>query len=457
MSADATPDAMPDATILEIAAPAFAPRVQPGDDLASQVHAAIEGLRWADGSSGLADGDVVVVTSKVVSKAEGRIIAATSREAAIDAESVRIVASRTTPRGVTRIVETSHGLVMAAAGVDASNVEEGRVVLLPADPDASARALAIALRARTGARVAVVVTDTMGRPWRMGVTDVAIGSAGLTVLDDHTGRVDSFGRTLEMTVVAIADEIAAAADLVKSKLGDRPVAVVRGMGPWVTDDLESGCRAVIRPIEEDLFRLGTREAMLEAPAHRRTVRAFLDEPVDPALLRSALQAAITAPAPHGTTPWRFVVLEPGAARERLLAAMAERWRTDLQGDGLESDAIEARLARGRLLHAAPVVVLPFVDLSAAHAYPDARRSAAEREMFLVSGGAAVQNLMISLAASGAGSAWIGSTMFCPDVVQETLRLDEHLAPLGAIAVGMPAHPRRPREPRDVEGFLLPAR
>lgn len=439
---------------LEIAAPAFARRVQPGDDLAALVDEAVATIRWADGTSGVADGDVVVVTSKIVSKAEGRLVAADDRDEAITAETVRVVASRTTPRGVTRIVETRHGLVMAAAGVDASNVEAGHVVLLPADPDASARALALGLRERTGATVAVVVTDTMGRPWRLGVTDVAIGSAGLRALDDHTGRVDSFGRTLEMTVVAIADEIAAAADLVKTKTGDRPVAVVRGMHAWVTEALDDGCRAVIRPIDEDLFRLGAREAMLEAPANRRTVRAFSDAPVDPSAVRAALQAAITAPAPHGTTPWRFLLLEQGPARTALLTAMADRWRADLAADGLTDEAVEARVARGRLLHTAPLVVLPFVDLVDAHHYADARRTAAERDMFLVAGGAAVENLMISLAANGIGTAWIGSTMFCADVVQRELGLDERLAPLGAVAVGMPAAPPRPRVERDAEAFLL---
>lgn len=440
---------------LAVVAPAFDHRVQPGDDLAALIGDALDEVRWPDGTTGVRDGDVVVVTSKVVSKAEGRVIAAESREAAIDEEAVRVVATRVTPRGTTRIVQTAHGLVMAAAGVDASNVEAGRVVLLPVDPDASARGLAAALRARTSAQVAVVVTDTMGRPWRMGVTDVSIGSAGLTVLDDHTGRVDSFGRTLEMTVVAIADEIAAAADLAKTKTGDRPVAVVRGMGAWVTASLEEGSRAIVRPLEEDLFRLGTREAMLAAPSHRRTVRSFRDEPVPPAILREAVEAAITAPAPHGTTPWRFLLLEPGAERDRLLDAMEEQWRADLTADGsLDADGIQARVARGRLLRTAPVVVLPFIDRAGFHDYPDERRATAERDMFLVAGGAAVQNLMISLAANGAGSAWIGSTLFCPDTVRSALGLDDALIPLGAVAVGMPAAAPRERAPRSADDVLL---
>ena len=186
------------------------PEVHPGDDFAALLVDGLRSVVWPDGSVGVVDGDVVVVTSKVVSKAEGRLIAAPDREAAIDAESVRVVATRETPRGVTRIVETRHGLVMAAAGVDSSNVAPGTIALLPVDPDASARDLRARLRSLLGVTVAVVVSDTMGRAWRQGLTDAAIGAAGLVVLDDHRGRVDPLGNPLEMTIVAVADEAAGA-------------------------------------------------------------------------------------------------------------------------------------------------------------------------------------------------------------------------------------------------------
>lgn len=435
------------------------PRVQPGDDLAALVAHAVGALTWPDGSTGLVDGDIVVITSKVVSKAEGRIVAAESRDEVIDTEAVREVAAKRTPRGLTRIVQTRHGLVLAAAGVDASNVDAGSVVLLPEDPDASARALAGHLRTSTGACVAVVVTDTMGRPWRMGVTDVAIGAAGLSVLDDFTGRQDSYGRTLEMTVVAIADEVAAAADLVKGKTADCPIAVVRGLSGYVTAALDVGCVPLIRPLEEDLFWLGTAEAIAEgrrtAPSHRRTVRRFTDEVVAESLIDESIAAAVTAPAPHHTTPWRFLVLRDEPIRLRLLDAMRERWMADLRSDGFTPQEIDRRVARGELLHDAPVIVLPFVDLAVgAHDYPDAHRAAAERDMFVTAGGAAVQNLMISIAAQGLGSAWIGSTIFCADVVREVCALPDSLQPLGAVAIGHPAAAAAPREVTATEGFRL---
>jgi len=197
------------------------PEIHPGDDLAQLLGDALEGTIEA--------GDILVITSKIVSKAEGRIVEAADREGAITAETKRLVASRVHKGGTTRIVETHLGLVMAAAGVDASNVPDGTIALLPVDPDASARALATALRARLGVAVGVILSDTFGRPWRDGQTDVAIGAAGLHVVDDLRGSTDAQGRVLEVTVPAIADEIAGAADLVKGKSTGRPVAVVRGL------------------------------------------------------------------------------------------------------------------------------------------------------------------------------------------------------------------------------------
>lgn len=435
------------------------PRIAPGDDLAALIAEGAAQVAWPDGTIGLTDGDIVVITSKVVAKAEGRIEQAASRDDLVLRESVRVIATKRTPRGETRIVQTAHGLVLAAAGIDASNTDPGTVVLLPVDPDASAARLRSELQQRTGARIAVVITDTMGRPWRMGLTDVAIGVAGLQPLDDHTGRVDAHGRTLEMTVIAIADEIAAAADLVKGKVDEVPVGIVRGMGAYATDADGPGATALIRPIDEDLFTLGTEEAIAlgraTAPASRRTIRHFTDAPVPADAVDRAIAAAVTAPAPHHTVPWRFAVLEPGDRRTTLLDAMAGRWRADLRADGISPDEIERRVSRGDLLRTAPIVIVPFVDLAAgAHQYPDAIRSAAEREMFLVSGGAAVQSLMIALAADGLGSAWISSTMFCAAVARDALGLAPSMQPLGAIAIGHPAERPTARAPRPNDDLLL---
>ncbi|TFC58760.1 coenzyme F420-0:L-glutamate ligase [Cryobacterium sp. TMB1-7] len=237
--------------------------VRAGDDLAATILAVA-----GPAASRLADGDILAVTSKIVSKAEGRQVAATDREQAIADETVRVVATRAHPGGVTRIVENRQGLVMAAAGVDASNVEHGTVLLLPVDPDASARGLCAALRAATGLHLGVLITDTVGRPWRDGQTDIAIGAAGVAVLDDLRGSMDAHGRRLDVTVAAVADEIAGAADLIKGKTSGNPVAVLRGLGHLVgaIDAGDRGARRLLRDTANDMFRVGSAEAYAEGYA-----------------------------------------------------------------------------------------------------------------------------------------------------------------------------------------------
>lgn len=232
------------------------PEVTAGADLAALI---------ADGTD-LRDGDVVAVTSKIVSKAEGRLTYGTRQEA-VDAELVRVVAQR----GETRIVQTRHGLVMAAAGTDTSNTAPGTVLLLPVDPDESARVLRTALKERYDVNVGIVVTDTLGRPWRNGQTDLAIGAAGVRVIEDLRGTTDSHGNVLAVTEPALADEIASAGELVKGKADGVPVAVLRGLQDAVLPVGEHGpgARALVRDAEFDMFSLGTREAARAAVLSRK--------------------------------------------------------------------------------------------------------------------------------------------------------------------------------------------
>ncbi len=242
-------------------APSGFPEVRPGDDLAELIASVVVST---GPTSAVREGDIVVVTSKIVSKAEGRVVAAADREQAITEQTVRVVATRERPGGPPlRIVENPLGLVMAAAGVDASNTPQGTVLLLPADPDASAARLRIALRERWGIdRLGVVVTDTAGRAWRDGLVDIAIGAAGIQVVDDLRGGVDAHGRPLSVTVTAVADEVAAATELVRGKAAGRPVAVVRGLGRYVPAGADAlpGARSLVRGGAEDLFREGTEQA-----------------------------------------------------------------------------------------------------------------------------------------------------------------------------------------------------
>ena len=224
-----------------------------GDDLVALIGAAA--------GDSLVDGDILVVTSKIISKAEDRFVAAADREEAITAETVRVVATRVAASGhTTRIVENRLGIIAAAAGVDASNTPDGTVLLLPVDPDASARALAAGLRDVTGAEIGVIISDTLGRAWREGQTDAAIGAAGIRVFDDLRGGTDAEGRPLVVTMPCVADELAAAADLVKGKTGRTPVAVIRGRSDLVGSLELPGARSIIRAREHDMFHTGAAES-----------------------------------------------------------------------------------------------------------------------------------------------------------------------------------------------------
>jgi coenzyme F420-0:L-glutamate ligase / coenzyme F420-1:gamma-L-glutamate ligase len=299
--------------------------VAPGDDLAVLVSAAIA----------LHDDDILVVTSKAVSKAEGQVQAGT-RDGALAGQTDRVVARR----AATSIVRTPHGLVLAAGGIDASNTARGTVVLLPVDPDASARRMRESLAADPGGRnVAVLVSDTAGRAWRRGQTDIAIGAAGIDVLLDHAGRTDRHGNELAVTAPAVADELAAAADLVKRKLDGRPAAVVRGLGSLVLPPGEHGPGAgtLVRDEAEDMFGLGAREAVLAA-LQADDPRGFgAPSTIDD--LADALRLVASGSAVHEERGGLVVALD-GAERERgalearvVTVAFAHGWRATFEPTG----------------------------------------------------------------------------------------------------------------------------
>lgn len=385
------------------------PEVRQGDDLATMLAATAPDLR---------DGDVIVLTSKAVSKAEGRIRTG-DRETAIDAETSRVVARR----GATRIVQTRHGFVLAAAGVDASNTDPGTVVLLPDDPDASARRIRSGIRERLGVTVAVVISDSFGRPWRNGLTDVALGLAGIEALDDLRGQWDTHGNPLDVTVTAVADEITGAADLVKGKLSGVPAAVVRGLAHRVSAADGKGVCPILRPADEDMFRYGSRDVVTA----RRTVREFSDAPVDPEALRRAVGAAITAPAPGQAVPSRFVLLESADARKRLLDAIPDSGTAEL--------------------HGAPQLVVPCL----ASGYESAH-ARGEREALIAAMGASIENLLVALAAEGLGSSWRPS--LGPEVVRRELGLPPMWEPMGTVGIGYPATSPPERPPLEPDDFLI---
>jgi len=371
------------------------PDVRPGDDLSGLIMA---GLRA--GKLTLQDGDVVAVTQKVVSKAEGRIVSEgpDGKEAWVRRESRRVVASR----GDVVIAETRHGFVCANAGVDASNVAAGLLTLLPEDPDGSAERIRTSLSGSTGADIGVVITDTFGRPWRTGVVNVAIGCAGLPALVDLRGTKDGLGRLLEVTVVALADEVAAASGLAMGKSDGIPAAVVRGVR---AEAEASPASALVRPPAEDLFRTSP----LQAIQDRVDATVFSERDVSRHVVGEATAAALNAPSPTGRESVVFVDVDSAPARRPILRA---------------ADA-EARAS----LADAPVVVVPVIRLRPG-------LPGLERDGRVAAGGAAVQNLLLALSAQGLASSWLLPDRFEPSRLAAALGLPDAVA-LGAVIAGWP--------------------
>jgi coenzyme F420-0:L-glutamate ligase/coenzyme F420-1:gamma-L-glutamate ligase len=317
------------------------PEVRAGDDLAALVLAAL-----AAAGQHLADGDVLVVSSKVLSKAAGLTLVTDDRDDVVATESVRLVAERRTPRGLSQVVQSAAGPVMAAAGVDASNTAPGTVLTLPPDPDAAARHLRARLRAQGAPRVAVVVSDTAGRAWRRGQVDFALGCAGLVVVDDLRGTQDASGQPLEVTERVLADEVAALADLVKGKTSGVPVALVRGLSGLVTDDDGPGAASLLRDPASDWFRLGHVEAVraaLGCVPGAVEPPSVLPEPVAHRTARAASVALTAAPDLAGEPPHEVVAVDGGArVRVRVpdpfaAGVCASRLRTALWAEDLTAD------------------------------------------------------------------------------------------------------------------------
>lgn len=438
---------------MALTALAGVPMVRPGDDLAAIVLSAL-----AASDIALQDGDVLVLAQKIVSKAQGRFVrladvVASPRavELALEtgkrAELVELVLRESTEvvrhRRDVLIVAHRLGLVMANAGIDQSNVEQGGVddiaLLLPQDPDGTCADLREALRAATGASVGVVINDSHGRAFRNGTVGVAIGAAGIAALADLRGAPDLYARRLQSTEVGLADEIASAASLLMGQAAEgRPIVLARGLA----NAPGSGRAAdLVRRREIDLFRT---PAPLDFIGGRRSIRRYTDAPVADETVERILEAAAGAPSAHNRQPWRFAVLKTESARRRLAEAMGARLAEDRRRDGDAAEDIEADVSRSiARIAGAPVAVLVCMAMEDMDGYADPARAGAEHTMAVQSTAMAMQNLQLAAHALGLGACIMCAPLFCPDTARAALGLPAAWQPQALVTLGVPANGGKP--------------
>jgi coenzyme F420-0:L-glutamate ligase / coenzyme F420-1:gamma-L-glutamate ligase len=452
--------------VVRFTALAGVPFVKPGDDLAGVILAAL-----AASNETLRDGDVIVIAQKIVSKAQDRFVRLDTVEPSVEAESlarevnkdprlVELILRESTEvirhRRDVLIVAHKLGLVMANAGIDQSNVEQSAhddtALLLPENPDATCAELREALRIRAGAEVAVIINDSHGRAFRNGTVGVAIGASGLAALADLRGAPDLYGRRLQSTEVAVADEIASAASLLMGQASEaRPIVLARGI---VHVKGEGAAGDLVRPKKIDLFRPAPGPSASELLARRRSIRRYTQAPVSDDLVKRVLEAAVNAPSAHNRQPWRFAVLRDAAAKNRLARAMGDRLREDRSRDGDVSDLIEQDVARSiARITGAPVAIMVSLTMEDMDAYPDARRAAAEHQMAVQGTAMAMQNMLLAAHASGLGASIMCAPLFCPDVVRAALALPAQWEPQALITMGFPAHAGKPFQRRSLHELV----
>lgn len=448
--------------VAQFSALASVPLVRPGDDLADIILAAL-----AASGERLRDGDVLVIAQKIVSKAQNRQVRLDTvtpsedaerlaHEVNKDARLVELILRESTEvvrhRRDVLVVAHRLGLVIANAGIDQSNIEQGAIddaaLLLPEDPDATCVDMREKLRARTGASVGVIINDSHGRAFRNGTVGVAIGASGIPALADLRGTSDLFGRRLHSTEVALADEIASAASLLMGQAGEgRPIVLARGIANARGD---GSAADLVRPKAIDLFRP---TSLADGLKRRRSIRRYTATPIRDAVIMRLLEAGITAPSAHNRQPWRFVVLRD-AAKMRLAQATAERLREDRGRDGAHVADIEQDATRSiaRII-GAPAAILVCLSMEDMDVYPDGNRTAAEHQMAVQSTAMAMQNILLAAHSEGLGASVMCAPLFCGDTVREALSLPIAWEPQALITLGYPANGDRPRGRRPIQDVV----
>jgi coenzyme F420-0:L-glutamate ligase / coenzyme F420-1:gamma-L-glutamate ligase len=464
-----TPISLPpgatEAVAAHLVALADVPLVKAGDDLVSLTIKAL-----ARSGETLRAGDVLVFAQKIVSKAERRIVrlgdvvpSARALQLSVDVNKdprlVELILSEATEvvryRRDVLVVAHRLGFVVANAGIDFSNVEQGAdddtALLLPLDPDSTCAALRKTLLQRTGVNVGVIINDSHGRAFRNGTVGVAIGASGLPTVVDLRGNADLFGRPLRSSQVALADEIASAASLLMGQAEEgRPIVLARGI-PGARG--EGNATALVRDKTLDMFRPPAPDGA-DVLRTRRSIRRYLERPVPRDVLENLLEAATCAPSAHNTQPWRFAVVTARAGKERLARSMGERLHADRTCDGDPPEVIAQDVARSfARITTAPVVVVVCLTTEDLDRYPDARRHAAEHQMAVQGVGMAMQNMLLAASAAGLGAAVMCAPLFCPDTVRAACDLPMAWEPQALVTIGYPANDGKPSRRRPLADIV----
>ncbi|MBN1802880.1 MAG: coenzyme F420-0:L-glutamate ligase [Candidatus Lokiarchaeota archaeon] len=433
------------------------PLVNPGDNISSQILTCVQKNKIC-----LEDGDIVIIAQTIVSKSNGRIRNLKEIVPTTEARNIyRLMKQKTqaknlplkTPEHIQAILdeskellkiehvlitETRHGFVCANAGIDKSNVEgEGNIALLPENPDEDAKTIAQSLKKATNKEVAVIITDSFGRPFRVGAVGVALGIFGIRPEKDQRGYCDLFGHILESTIVGQADNLASAAQLVMGEANEgQPVVIIRGYN--FSFEKNASIKTILRDKKADLFRIDKSPYDFEMVLkNRRSYKLkFNDEELDAQIIKECVKLATLAPSAHNGQFWRYFLLEKGDLRNNLIEKMNQELKNDLLRDGRTIEFITKKKNKTRRKFIdAPYLMLACLDTTDLEKYGDDKRRESEYILGVQSVSASIMCLLLALESKKLAACWYCAPLFAKEVVKKALNLPNSFEPLAFLTIG----------------------
>ncbi|MHA2391586.1 MAG: coenzyme F420-0:L-glutamate ligase [Promethearchaeota archaeon] len=450
------------------------PLVKEGDNISDII---LDSLKRSELS--LQDGDIIVIAQSIISKSIGRIRnlkGITPSDEAL--ELFEILEPKAEKQGLPKkdlkqiqlileesreivkikhvlITETKHGFVCADAGIDKSNVEGGEVVtLLPLNPDLQAERIRTSLYNETHKNVAIIISDSFGRPFRIGAIGVAIGVSGINPILDMRGKKDLFGYELKTTIIGQADSIASAAQLVMGEADEGiPIVLVRGYN--YKFDEEATINPILREKKNDIFRESERDLLIELLKSRRSYKLhFKNRRVDKAIIEDCIEIARWAPSAHNGQFWRYIILEKSEIREKLIEKMNEKLEDDLRKDGKSKDFIAQKIKKTKSnFLEAPILILLCLDSSELEEYSDDERKQNEFILGVQSISGSAIYLLLAFEIKKLAGCWYCAPLFAKEIIKKTLLLPESYTPMAFFTVGYPLKAVQPPVRKDLQDII----